>query len=66
METDHPVVVRGLNHWFGTGEARKQALFTVDLVLPRGSFTSSDAFGKSRTAPSACSGTNCGRRNRIS
>ena len=39
METDHPVVVRGLNHWFGTGEARKQALFNVDLVLPRGSFT---------------------------
>jgi putative ABC transport system ATP-binding protein len=33
------VVARGLNHWFGTGEARKQALFDIDLSLPRGSFT---------------------------
>lgn len=39
MQTDAPVVVRGLNHWFGTGEARKQALHDVDLVLARGSFT---------------------------
>ena len=30
---------RGLNHWFGTGEARKQVLFDIDLSLPRGSFT---------------------------
>jgi putative ABC transport system ATP-binding protein len=29
----------GLNHWFGTGEARKQALFDVNLTLKRGSFT---------------------------
>ena len=38
--TDEPIVaVRGLNHWFGTGDARKQALFDIDLTLPRGSFT---------------------------
>lgn len=29
----------GLNHWFGTGEMRKQALFDVNLKLTRGSFT---------------------------
>lgn len=27
-----------LNHWFGTGEARKQALFDIDLRVKRGSF----------------------------
>lgn len=31
-----PVAVRGLNHWFGTGEARKQALFDVDLTIGAG------------------------------
>lgn len=30
---------RGVNHWFGTGSARKQALFDIDLQLERGSFT---------------------------
>ena len=26
--TDDPIIdVQGLNHWFGTGEARKQALY---------------------------------------
>ena len=30
---------KGLNHWFGTGEARKQALFDVVLTVTRGSFT---------------------------
>lgn len=39
MESGMIVVARGLNHWFGTGEARKQALFDIDLSLPRGSFT---------------------------
>ena len=34
-----PVVVQGLNHWFGEGEARKQALFDVNLVLERGKLT---------------------------
>ena len=38
--TDEPIVdVRGLNHWFGTNDARKQAMFDIDLALPRGSFT---------------------------
>jgi len=31
-----PIVIKGLNHWFGTGEARKQALFDVDLTIERG------------------------------
>ncbi|MDZ4094922.1 MAG: ATP-binding cassette domain-containing protein [Paracoccaceae bacterium] len=39
MKDDVPIRVRGLNHWFGTGEARKQALFDVDLTVARGSFT---------------------------
>ncbi len=33
------VEARGLNHWFGTGEARKQALYDIDLALPRGGLT---------------------------
>jgi putative ABC transport system ATP-binding protein len=36
---DAPVVVQGLNHWFGQGEARKQALFDVNLALERGKLT---------------------------
>jgi putative ABC transport system ATP-binding protein len=41
METpfDAAIVVRGLSHWFGTGEARKQALFDVDLAIERGRLT---------------------------
>ncbi len=31
-----PIVIKGLNHWFGTGEARKQALFDVNLTIDRG------------------------------
>ena len=31
--------VRGLNHFFGTGEARKQAIFSVDLTIARGGLT---------------------------
>lgn len=33
------VSVRGLNHYFGEGEARKQALFDVNLDIDRGSLT---------------------------
>ncbi|MCB8840616.1 ATP-binding cassette domain-containing protein [Aurantimonas sp. VKM B-3413] len=33
------VEAHGLNHWFGTGEARKQALFDITLTLAHGSFT---------------------------
>lgn len=36
---DAPVVVQGLNHWFGEGEARKQALFDVNIALERGKLT---------------------------
>lgn len=35
----NPIVVQGLNHWFGTGEARKQAIFDVSLTVERGSLT---------------------------
>lgn len=36
---DAVIEVKALNHWFGSGEARKQALFDIDLTLRRGSFT---------------------------
>ncbi|RYH07598.1 ATP-binding cassette domain-containing protein [Tropicimonas sp. IMCC6043] len=34
-----PIRVTGLNHWFGKNEARKQAIFDVNLTIPRGSLT---------------------------
>ena len=34
-----PIVVQGLNHWFGTGEARNQAILDVSLEVARGSLT---------------------------
>lgn len=37
--TAAPIIVRGLNHWFGEGEARKQALFDIDLTLEAGRLT---------------------------
>ncbi len=37
--SDDPIMVEGLNHWFGTGEARKQAIFNVSLTVVRGSLT---------------------------
>lgn len=39
MDSGCIVEARGVNHWFGAGEARKQALFDIDLALPRGSLT---------------------------
>lgn len=39
MDDETVVDVRGLNHWFGSGEMKKQALFDVNLTLKRGSFT---------------------------
>jgi len=36
---DAPVVVSGMDHWFGRGEARKQAIFDVSLTVARGSLT---------------------------
>ena len=38
-EEDFPLQADALNHWFGTGEARKQALFGIDLRIARGSLT---------------------------
>lgn len=35
-QTVDPIVVSGLNHSFGSGEARKQVLFDIDLTLKRG------------------------------
>jgi putative ABC transport system ATP-binding protein len=34
-----PIVVQGLNHWFGLHDTRRQALFDVALTIERGSFT---------------------------
>lgn len=39
MDEETVVEVRGLNHWFGSGDMKKQALFDVNLTLRRGSFT---------------------------
>jgi putative ABC transport system ATP-binding protein len=36
---DFPLQARDLNHWFGTGEARKQALYDINLRIARGSLT---------------------------
>jgi putative ABC transport system ATP-binding protein len=36
---DPPIAARGLSHWFGAGEARKQALFDVDVTIARGRLT---------------------------
>jgi putative ABC transport system ATP-binding protein len=38
-EAEAPILVRGLNHWFGRGEARKQALFGIDLAIEAGRLT---------------------------
>lgn len=37
-DEDFSIQASALNHWFGTGEARKQALFDIDLRIRRGSF----------------------------
>lgn len=39
MTSKSPIVVQGLNHWFGEGDARKQAVFDVSLEVKRGSLT---------------------------
>ncbi len=36
---DAAIIVEGLNHWFGEGEARKQALFDINLSIERGRLT---------------------------
>lgn len=37
--TTPPIVVKDLNHSFGVGEAKKQVLFDIDLVIERGKLT---------------------------
>lgn len=39
MTADAPLVISRLDHWFGDGEARKQALFDVSVTLARGTLT---------------------------
>lgn len=39
MSIDFPIDVAHLNHAFGSGEARKQAIFDVSLQIKRGSLT---------------------------
>lgn len=34
-----PIVTSGVSHWFGSGEARKQALYDIDLTIECGSLT---------------------------
>ncbi len=34
-----PIVTQNLNHWFGKGEGRKQAIYDVSLTIRRGSLT---------------------------
>ena len=37
--TNAAITVRGLDHWFGDDEARKQVLFGIDLTIARGRLT---------------------------
>jgi putative ABC transport system ATP-binding protein len=39
MRNEVSINVHGLNHWFGSGEARIQALYDVNLKVKRGSLT---------------------------
>ena len=39
MIEDAAIEVQGLNHFFGSGEARKQAIFDIDVSVVRGSLT---------------------------
>ena len=36
---DPPIRVEGLNHWFGAGETRIQAIFDASLIVERGALT---------------------------
>jgi putative ABC transport system ATP-binding protein len=39
MDAPNAVSIAGLSHWFGTGDARKQALYDIDVAIARGSLT---------------------------
>ncbi|MBC8122086.1 MAG: DevA family ABC transporter ATP-binding protein [Gemmatimonadaceae bacterium] len=36
MNTDAPIAIQGLNHYFGQNQLRKQALFNINLEIQRG------------------------------
>lgn len=36
---DQAISAAGLSHWFGNGEARKQALFDINVTIARGALT---------------------------
>jgi len=38
-DEDTAIRATGLSHWFGKGEARKQALFDIDLTVQKGELT---------------------------
>jgi putative ABC transport system ATP-binding protein len=39
MSDQHPISVKNLDHWFGLGEAKKQAIFDVNVNVKKGSLT---------------------------
>lgn len=39
MTASDAVAIKGLSHWFGAGDARKQALYDIDVAIARGSLT---------------------------
>lgn len=39
MIDQYPIIVEHLDHWFGVGVARKQAIFDVNLKVKKGSLT---------------------------
>lgn len=39
FQQEPPIVAKNLNHWFGEGEARKQAIFDVNLEIEAGKLT---------------------------
>jgi putative ABC transport system ATP-binding protein len=39
LQKEPPIIIKGLNHYFGRGDARIQALFGVNLEIVRGSLT---------------------------
>ncbi len=39
VASNEPIVIRGLNHYFGVGTARVQTLFNIDLRIEKGKLT---------------------------
>ncbi|MBL4646235.1 MAG: ATP-binding cassette domain-containing protein [Rhizobiales bacterium] len=39
QSSESPIIIEGLSHWFGRGDARKQVLFDIDLNIERGKLT---------------------------